>query len=351
MSADARMQKVGVLIPTRNRRDYLRVSLESALTQSHDVEIIVIDNGSTDGTAELMASLADPRVRYVVNPRNLGMAGSINEGISRFSDAVEWCTILSDDDLLDAGFVRSVSRTAAETRARSVVHSHRVFIDAGGERIRDALPAPPEETALEYLGARSRRTRETYLTGVLFHRRAFHDVGGYPVFSTGLASDDALLFSLALRDRLIFDGTALAFVRVHTEAESRTARDGLKKLETVDEFCGWCRRAFEREAVTGEQARHFERILQSYRRGQKSHWWQVSVRAALSGESGYVPGDAARLRALVTEDPAAFSLLIRLSVWTQEKTGFDIEASTACRAAATSWNRVMGAIRGRSRIR
>ena len=70
---------------------------------------------------------------------------------------------------------------------KSIIHSHRIFIDKAGHRIREAALSPQEETAVEYIKKRAHFKRETYLTGVLFNREAFLSINGYPVFATGLA--------------------------------------------------------------------------------------------------------------------------------------------------------------------
>ncbi len=72
--------KIGILIPTFNRCSYLADSLRSARKQTYkNTEIIVIDNGSTDGTAEFMATVSNTRLRYIVNEINLGMIGSMKK--------------------------------------------------------------------------------------------------------------------------------------------------------------------------------------------------------------------------------------------------------------------------------
>lgn len=328
MTASGRTQTVGVLVPTFNRRDYLRLALMSALRQTHErLEIVVVDNGSTDGTAEFMATVADPRVRYIVNPRNLGMAGSVNEGIARFSDDIEWCTILSDDDLLEREFAARSLAEALAARAEAVVHSHRAFIDADGHAIRDALPAPSEEHALEYLDLRSRSRRETFLTGVLFRRDAFDAIGGYPVFSSGLASDDAFIFSLALRDRLVFAPSAVAFVRFHPGAESISADDGLKKLRTVQEFCAYCRRTVDaRRDLSPDQLRFFRRVLRRYQTVLNTHWWWTTAHAALNRPGGPSAEESAQLIAAVVEDRHGFSRRIRLNVLLERRTRINPES-------------------------
>ncbi len=332
--------KVGILIPTYNRREYLSRAIESAVRQTHEpLEIVVIDNGSTDGTADLMASVRDPRVRYFVNARNLGMAGSINAGVLRFSDEVRWCSILSDDDFFDSRFIERLLTAASETNARAVVHSHRVFVDQHGGRIREARSAPCEETALHFLDMRSRARRETYLTGVLFDRAAFGAIGGYPVFRTGLASDDAFIFALALRDRLVSDRDAVAFIRVHPGAESQAASDGLAKLETVEDFCAYCRREMAARTDPGaDERRAFDHSLRRYRTLLNSFWWRTTMHAILDGRGGCSAEQAAILRSLVAKDPAAFSPRIRLNVRLENATRLNPERSRAYRVIGKAFD-------------
>jgi glycosyltransferase involved in cell wall biosynthesis len=231
---------VGVLIPTLQRKAYLKEALKSACEQTHDdIEIIVIDNGSTDGTAEFMASVSDPRVRYIVNETNIGMIGSINKGIILFSDKVEWCTIVSDDDLLDKRYITSMLDFINAHSVKVVAHSKRTFIDAEGRIIRDGRNAPPMEPAFEYMFNRTNRRRETTLTGVFFLRKAFNDIGGYPRFSTGMATDDAFIFALSMKDNLYFNRDAVVFVRAHEQAESLKASQAIKHFQSLKEFADY----------------------------------------------------------------------------------------------------------------
>lgn len=61
-----------VALLTYNRLHYLEQSIAAVLGQSYeDFELLVLDNGSTDGTAESLLRLDDPRIRYVRNSRNI----------------------------------------------------------------------------------------------------------------------------------------------------------------------------------------------------------------------------------------------------------------------------------------
>lgn len=75
---------VSVIIPTFNRAHVLPRAINSVLTQSfEDYELLVVDDGSTDGTAELMASYmhGHPCVRYLVQPANEGVSAARNRGL------------------------------------------------------------------------------------------------------------------------------------------------------------------------------------------------------------------------------------------------------------------------------
>lgn len=88
---------VAVILPTFNRERYIRAALESILEQSvRPHEIIVVDDGSTDGTAAACAEFA-PRVSYVRQPENRGKTAAINRGLSVTSADYVW--IMDDDDI------------------------------------------------------------------------------------------------------------------------------------------------------------------------------------------------------------------------------------------------------------
>ncbi len=321
-------ETVGILIPTLNRKAYLAEALHSSRSQTYnDVEIIVIDNGSTDGTAEFMKTIPDTRLHYVINEKNLGMIGSINKGITLFSDKVEWCTILSDDDLLETEFIDKLFKAAITWGAKTIIHSHRIFIDEQGNKIREALLAPQEETALDYFSMRARSKRETYLTGVLFNRKAFNEINGYPVFSTGLATDDALIFALSLKDRLFFERTVCAFIRIHKEAESVSSKEGVKKIQTIKEFGDYCKHAVaDLGNFTPTQLKSFYRVLRGYIKDLNSYWWLKYVHSIMDQKNLDVSKELQLLSDLVLQDSCAFSRRIRYSILLEKITGVNPEA-------------------------
>jgi glycosyltransferase involved in cell wall biosynthesis len=94
------MDLVSVVIPTRNRRDRLAQAIESAKAQTWpNLEIIVVDDGSTDGTPAYLQEeqAADGRVRFIRNELPQGGAGARNTGISAAKG--KYVAFLDDDDL------------------------------------------------------------------------------------------------------------------------------------------------------------------------------------------------------------------------------------------------------------
>lgn len=77
-----RMPLVTVLLPVFNGATFLRAAIDSVLASSfEDLELLVIDDGSTDSSVAIIRSYQDPRVRLVVHELNRGLIASLNEGL------------------------------------------------------------------------------------------------------------------------------------------------------------------------------------------------------------------------------------------------------------------------------
>ena len=73
---------ITVLMPAYNAALYIRAAMASILNQTfQDFEFLIIDDGSTDATVDIIESLADNRIRLVRNPKNMGLISSLNRGI------------------------------------------------------------------------------------------------------------------------------------------------------------------------------------------------------------------------------------------------------------------------------
>lgn len=88
---------VTVLIPVHNRVGYIRDAIDSVLAQSFaDFELLIVDDASTDGSADAVASYRDRRLRLLCNKTQLGIPGSRNRGIDEARG--EFLAFLDSDD-------------------------------------------------------------------------------------------------------------------------------------------------------------------------------------------------------------------------------------------------------------
>lgn len=101
--------KLSICIPTYNRAPYLAETLDNVLAQATDeVEVIVSDNASIDDTAEVVRARQArfPRLTYFRQPENRGADRNYLQSVALAQG--EWCWLLGDDDLLEAGAISYV---------------------------------------------------------------------------------------------------------------------------------------------------------------------------------------------------------------------------------------------------
>ncbi len=112
---------VSVAIPTYNRHATLGRAVRSALGQTHaDLEVVVSDDGSTDGTEELLRerlAAEDERLRVIRQPANLGMVANI-EAAGRLARG-DHVMLLADDDWLEPRWSRPRWRRCERSRPAS----------------------------------------------------------------------------------------------------------------------------------------------------------------------------------------------------------------------------------------
>lgn len=96
-----------VIIPLYNKAPYVRKTIESVLRQTFDdYELIIIDNGSNDGSSEIMASFTDPRIRIVRLEENVGVSNARNKGVEL--STAPYITFLDADDWWEPTFLEEM---------------------------------------------------------------------------------------------------------------------------------------------------------------------------------------------------------------------------------------------------
>jgi glycosyltransferase involved in cell wall biosynthesis len=170
------MPAISVITPAYNVAPYIAHTIESALSQTvSDLELIVIDDGSSDDTFEIASGYArrDPRVRLIQQP-NRGISAARNRALRVASGSL--IAILDGDDIWLPHYLERQVRILAEHPEIDVVTGNGWFL--GGPR--DGEPARPWPDRRDPPALKSMLEDETavFIMSV-FHRRVYERVGGF----------------------------------------------------------------------------------------------------------------------------------------------------------------------------
>ena len=166
------MTKATAVILTYNRREMLATSLAAALAQTHpDLEVLVVDNGSTDGTREWLASVHDPRLRVLTLEENVNPTVARNRALDAMTG--EWVGFCDDDDLWAPTKVELMLAAAAEAGARWV-YCGCVYLDPAGVVVAGRPPSPRDMLLAALPVA---YTIPGGLSGVMWHKDALDGDG------------------------------------------------------------------------------------------------------------------------------------------------------------------------------
>ena len=132
---------VSVIVPTRNRSALLATTLRTVVRQRDvDLEVIVVDDGSTDDTGGVVAALDDPRVLLIRCPPPGGVSAARNVGAAEAHG--EWLAFLDDDDLWAPDKLACQLRAAREA-GRDWVYGGAVVIERWGTHHAGTAPRCP----------------------------------------------------------------------------------------------------------------------------------------------------------------------------------------------------------------
>jgi glycosyltransferase involved in cell wall biosynthesis len=130
-----KMPMVSIVIPTHNRSESLRHSIASVLTQTlQDFEIIVVDDASSDHTAEVAYMFADQRIKYIRHDANLGVAAARNTGI--VNSRARYIAFLDDDDeWLPEKLARQLKRLHSSPTNVGAIYTSSLRVDRRSGRV------------------------------------------------------------------------------------------------------------------------------------------------------------------------------------------------------------------------
>ena len=135
---------VSVIMPAYNAEKYIRAAIESVIRQTYENwELIVLDDGSTDSTAQTVKRMAegDSRIRFCPNERNMGVAATRNRGFDLARG--DYVALLDSDDVWLPQKLEKQLALAAGTKA-DIIYTSYYIIDKNGDKSRDDYIVPAE---------------------------------------------------------------------------------------------------------------------------------------------------------------------------------------------------------------
>ena len=263
--------KVTIAIPTFNREGYLQQAIDSALAQSYaNIEVLVSDNASTDGTAALLQRFSDPRVRVLRQAQNIGMMPNWNACLNAASGL--YFIMLSDDDLLDPGAIDAMVAMFEDSCHRGagvaedqvgVVYAHARIIDETGASTAKGKRAPLWETAEQAVAAFFHAERHTFPCSILLRTEDAFELGGYDARNYSLVADAQMWMKVAFKRGMVgFVDRTLVSYRVHAVSTTKTVRiqEWMSNNAALAAFCQQALAARGNTALAqaiGRQVRHF----------------------------------------------------------------------------------------------
>lgn len=206
-----------VAVPTLRRPAYLAKTLDALLGEDFaDAEILVSDNGSGDGTPDVVPR-GDPRVRFRSNAVTVPAVTHWNQLVAEARG--RHFLLVSDDDLVAPGFLAGIARALSGPVEPAVVLTRFDVIDERGELVRE-LPAPAwdlrpgVEVVLDWAWSRAASFAPTFVS-LCARTDRLRALGGFPDLADALNADNALFVTLALEGPVALARDSLMHYRVH----------------------------------------------------------------------------------------------------------------------------------------
>lgn len=189
------MPTVSICIPTYNRKDYLKETLESIFAQSYkDYEVVIVDDGSTDGTEEMLKKTAYP-ARYYWQ-KNAGEGAARNRLIELAGG--KFITFIDSDDLLMPDAVEKMAAVMQREAGPVIVYGPYLRIDQYGNIIGKSKRKLYSGFVTKYLF----QDVFVHSCGSMFPKKAIVEAGGFDE-SLRVCSPYILLLRLSLKYRFI----------------------------------------------------------------------------------------------------------------------------------------------------
>lgn len=217
MSESKNLPLVSVVVPCYNRARYVREAIDSALAQTYpSLEIIAVDDGSTDDTPAILASYS-PRIK-VITQKNGGSSVARNAAFE--ASHGEFLAWLDSDDAWLPEKIQCQIDAAHRWPEANLIHTRCVGVDENSQPPPSKMLLCPEPVLEEHILEQLLDECQVMTSSCMLRREALESVGGFdPQWL--FAEDWELYLRLALHAPFVFVPAPLTRYRVHAESKSK----------------------------------------------------------------------------------------------------------------------------------
>jgi glycosyltransferase involved in cell wall biosynthesis len=200
--------KITVVTPSYNQAEYLEETIRTTLLQGYaDLEYIIIDGGSTDGSVDIIRKY-ERYLAYWISERDKGPSDAIHKGLRKASGSIlGW---LNSDDLYRPAALQKVASAFRKAQGIDVVYGNTYWIGGDGRVLAEKRQTPFSKLAYLYAGA------DLQQPSVFWTRELYNKAGGLDASFRAAFDTDLFLRFFALEARFQHIPEFLAAFRIHS---------------------------------------------------------------------------------------------------------------------------------------
>lgn len=231
------MPQFSIIMPLYNKALYVRKAVESVVSQSYsDWELIVVDDGSNDGSAEIVAGITKPRIRLIQLENNVGVSMARNNGVA--ASQGDYLCFLDADDWWESTFLEEMAKFVTEFPDAGIYGTNYTIVNETKRKTRVAQIGVEEGFTKGYINYCQAYAKTMYMplwTGaVCIPRKVFDEMEGFPK-GIKLGEDFILWIHIALKHKVAFLNKPLAYYNQDVDVKSR----GVGRLHKPQQHMLW----------------------------------------------------------------------------------------------------------------
>jgi glycosyltransferase involved in cell wall biosynthesis len=231
------MPQFSIIMPLYNKALYVRKAVESIVSQSYsDWELIVVDDGSNDGSAEIVAEITKPRIRLIRLENNVGVSMARNNGVAVSNG--EYLCFLDADDWWEPTFLQEMAKLIAEFPNAGIYGTNYTIVNETKHKTRVAQIGVEngfEKGYINYCQAYAKTMYMPLWTGaVCIPRNVFEEMHGFPK-GIKLGEDFLLWIRIVLKYKVVLLNKPLAYYNQDVDVKSR----GVGRLHKPQQHMLW----------------------------------------------------------------------------------------------------------------